>query len=249
MKKVMSFMLGAGMAASFALAGGHGIHWGYSGEGAPAHWGDLSEDFVLCKIGKNQSPIDLRTDKAYETDLPSIVFSYHAGSRNEINNGHSVQVNIKPGSYIMVDGIRFELKQFHFHTPSENTIDGKSFPMEAHFVHVDEDGNIAVVALMFEYGKKNSVLERFWNVMPERAGDRRDISISAEEIRKLFPKKRDYYRFNGSLTTPPCSEGVRWFVLKEPMTVTKKQVEQFARVMGEPNNRPVQPLNARCILK
>jgi len=249
MKKTVSLVLSTGLAATIAMAGGHGIHWGYSGEGAPAHWGDLSKEFFMCREGKNQSPVDLRTDRAFETDLPAIVFSYHASSRNEVNNGHSVQVNIKPGSYIMIDGIRFELKQFHFHTPSENTIDGKFFPMEAHFVHVDENGNIAVVALMFKYGKENEVLERFWNGMPERAGESRDISIPAEEIRELLPKKRDYYRFNGSLTTPPCSEGVRWFVLKEPVSVSKKQVEQFSRIMGEPNNRPVQPINARVILK
>jgi carbonic anhydrase len=249
MKKGLSLMVGACIAASLAFGGGHGVHWGYSGEGAPEHWGDLSKDFVMCKMGKNQSPIDLRTASAYETDLAPIVFGYHAGSLDEVNNGHSVQVNMRPGSYIMIDGIKFELKQFHFHTPSENTIDGKYFPFEAHFVHVDEKGNIAVVALMFEYGRENEVLARFWNGMPERAGDRRDISLPADEIKKLLPADRSYYRFNGSLTTPPCSEGVRWFVLKKAATISKQQVEQFARVMGEPNNRPVQPLNARCILK
>ena len=249
MKKIASFLLGGMAAATLAMAGGHGVHWGYTGHGSPEHWGDLSPDYVMCKLGKNQSPIDLRSDKAYETALAPIVFSYHTSTKNEVNNGHSIQVNIAPGSYIQVDGIKFELKQFHFHTPSENKIDGKHFPFEAHFVHVDEHGNIAVVAVMFRYGRENAALEKFWNGMPEHAGDSRDITMPVDVVKALLPKNRDYYRFNGSLTTPPCSEGVRWFVMKKPLEISEKQVKKFERVMHGFNNRPVQPVNARVILK
>jgi carbonic anhydrase len=236
-------------AASLALAGGHGAHWGYKGDTGPEHWGDLAPEFVMCKVGKNQSPINLRTTDAYETALPPLIFGYRAATRDEVNNGHSIQVNVRPGSFLQIDGKRFELKQFHFHTPSENTIDGKYFPMEAHFVHVDEAGDIAVVAVMFQYGEENKALAKFWNSMPLHAGDHHDIMMPAETFAALLPKKRDYYRFNGSLTTPPCSEGVRWFVLKKPLQISKAQAERFEEVMGGPNNRPVQPFNARVLLK
>jgi len=249
MKKLLSLATALVLGGSLLYGGGHGAHWGYTGQTGPEHWGDLSKDFEMCKLGKNQSPVDLRTDTAYKTDKAPIIFSYTASTDNEVNNGHSIQVNIKHGSFIQIDGMKFNLKQFHFHTPSENTIDGRYFPMEAHFVHVDDAGNIAVVAVMFKYGKTNEALQRFWDKMPADEGAKRYINESAKVVTALLPKKRDYYRFNGSLTTPPCSEGVRWFVMKEPLEVSKEQVAQFEKVMGGPNNRPVQPFNARMLLK
>jgi len=218
-------------------------HWGYEGAGAPAHWGDLKPEFHSCKDGLNQAPIDLKG--FVEAKLPKLTFDYKSASKEILNNGHSIQVNIAGGSTVEIDGIKFELKQFHFHTPSENNINGKSFPLEAHFVHASKDGELAVVALMFEEGDENKMLAQLWAKMPQKAGDKTKLEIA--DVTTLLPKERDYYRFNGSLTTPPCTEGVRWIVIKKSSTVSKAQVEQFAKVMVHPNNRPVQATNARII--
>jgi len=164
-----------------------------------------------------------------------------------LNNGHTVQVNIASGSTVIIDDIEFELKQFHFHTPSENNINGKSFPLEAHFVHVSKDGELAVVALMFEDGNENEMLGKLWAKMPIKSGEK--IKLEIADVTSLLPKDRDYYRFNGSLTTPPCTEGVRWIVLKKSTTLSKAQLDKFAKVMVHPNNRPIQPVNARIIVK
>ncbi|NPA28418.1 MAG: carbonic anhydrase family protein [Epsilonproteobacteria bacterium] len=221
------------------------IEWGYKGEIGPDKWGDLSPKFRMCKEGKNQSPINLT--RFIKAKLPAVEYSYNTKSTEVINNGHTIQVNLKSGSKINIDNIDFELKQFHFHTPSENKIDGKSFPLEAHFVHASKDGELAVVALMFEEGEENKVLSKIWQKMPTKADTKEKLEIS--DIKELLPKNKDYYRFNGSLTTPPCSEGVRWIVLKTPVTISKAQIDKFAKVMGHPNNRPIQPLNARVILE
>jgi carbonic anhydrase len=239
-------MLLAGMLlASCSAYSAAGAHWAYSGAEGPENWANLSPDYGACS-GKNQSPIDLTG--FVEGDLRPIHFSYQAGGKEILNNGHAVQVNYAPGSKIELDGHVFELKQFHFHAPSENHIDGKSFPMEAHLVHSDEDGNLAVVAVMFEEGVANTALEAAWAEMPEKEGDKHALAdpVAAES---LLPADRDYYRFNGSLTTPPCSEGVWWLVMKTPVSVSKEEIEHFAHVMHHPNNRPVQPVNARPVLQ
>ncbi len=248
MKKNFPYIITAGLTVALASASSDGAHWSYAGHTSPEHWGDLTPEFYMCKEGKNQTPINIHTDTAYAATLKPIQFHYYAASNEVVNNGHSEQVNIQPGSYLVVDGTKFDLKQFHFHAPSENTINGRSFPLEAHFVHLDKEGNIAVVALMFEYGKPNEVLEKIWSIMPDKEG-KRPLKISGDDIKNLLPKNKSYYRFNGSLTTPPCSEGVRWYVLKTPVEISKDQVEKFAKIMKHPNNRPVQPINARMILK
>jgi carbonic anhydrase len=235
--------------AVFSLSGNavSGEHWGYSGEAGPEHWGELSTDYVACAAGKNQTPIDI--SGMVDAKLPRLVINYKAaGGQEVINNGHTIQVNYAPGSTIEVDGKTFELLQFHFHSPSENHVNGKSFPMEAHFVHKDTDGNLAVLALMYTEGAKNHELEKAWKSMPHEAGEKADLS-PAVSAKALLPRRLDYFRFSGSLTTPPCSEGVRWLVLKAHATASKQQIEEFQRVMHHPNNRPLQPVNARVILK
>ena len=223
----------------------HAVHWGYKGENGPEHWGDIDPRFATCKNGVNQSPINLTGFT--EADLPAITFNYNLISTEMLDNGHTEQVNIKEGSSITVDGIKFELKQFHFHSPSENNINGKSFPLEAHFVHASKDGKLAVVAVMFEEGKANDALTELWDQMPEKVGEHH--AIDAKHLDALLPEDRDYYRFNGSLTTPPCTEGVRWLVMKKPVTLSKAQIEKFGKVLHMQNNRPLQPSNARMILK
>lgn len=237
---ILGFLLASGVAHA-----GEAPHWEYSGEAGPAHWAALSAEFSAC-AGKNQSPIDLRG--FIEADLAPIAFRYEGGVADIVNNGHTVQVNAAPGSAIEVDGIAFALRQFHFHAPSENLIDGKSFPLEAHLVHADKDGNLAVVAVMFDQGDANKVLEAAWPQMPRHGGEKAVLNAPVAPL-DMLPADRDYFRFNGSLTTPPCSEGVRWLVMKHAVTASAEQIAQFAHVMHHPNNRPVQAVNARPVLK
>jgi len=220
-------------------------HWGYTGHGGPDSWGELSEKFHTCAAGVNQSPIDV--SGSVEAKLPAIGFAYQGQPREIVNNGHTVQVNVAPGSYITVDGQQFELKQYHFHTPSENLIEGKQYPLEAHLVHADARGNLAVVAVMFEQGSHNAVLAQLWDELPRHGGEQHALA-AAPDLDALLPQDRSYYRFNGSLTTPPCSEGVRWLVLSQPLSIDSAQVDAFAAAVHGHNNRPVQPLHARIVL-
>jgi carbonic anhydrase len=230
-----------------AFAGGSASHWSYSGEEGPENWGSLDSEYVACSTGKNQTPIDIKG--MVEAELPPIVMSYQAnGGKGIINNGHTIQVNYAPGSTITVDGQAFELKQFHFHTPSENHIEGKSYPMEAHFVHLDKDSNITVIGLMYEEGAENAELQKAFAHMPHEAGEKDELP-DAVSAQAMLPEDMDYYRFTGSLTTPPCSEGVRWLMLKNHATASKEQIESFTHTMHHPNNRPIQSTNARVILQ
>jgi carbonic anhydrase len=247
MKKVvtLSLMIIGLCMASTVWAGEKG-HWDYSGHEGPKNWGKLDPKYAICSSGKNQSPINLAN--MVESDLSPITINYPSGGNEILNNGHTIQVNFKPGSTIVANGHTFELKQFHFHSPSENTIEDNTYPMEAHFVHADKNGNLAVIAVMFKTGQKNEALEKAWVFMPENAGEKQMLSIPVN-AKTLLPYKLDYYRFNGSLTTPPCSEGVLWIVMKYFQTASKAQIDKFTKTMGRPNNRPVQPANARAILK
>ncbi len=240
-------------AAIVALAGFSAVpqaagkaKWSYSGDAGPSKWGSLHASYSACSSGKNQSPINLT--RITKSDLKPIVFSYKRGGTEILNNGHTIQVNYTPGSTISVDGKKFELKQFHFHAPSENTIEGHSYPLEGHFVHADAKGNLAVVAVMYSVDSPLAELDKAWNHMPKKAGEKKTLP-TALHAGALMPKKRGYYRFNGSLTTPPCSEGVRWLVLSNYKEISAAQVEAFSHVMHHPNNRPLQPLNARAVLK
>ena len=150
------------------------------------------------------------------------------------------------GSDVSIGDHRYALKQFHFHSPSENEIDGKRHPLEAHFVHADADGNLAVVAVMFEEGAENKALKQAWAHMPEKAGQVLKADATAGD---LLPDNHDYYRYNGSLTTPPCTEGVTWLVMQHPLAASAKQIKQFEHVMHHPNNRPIQQANARLIMR
>ncbi|WP_200762632.1 carbonic anhydrase [Nitrosophilus alvini] len=247
MRKVVSVLAGGIIAAGALFAGSHGsAHWGYSGHEGPEHWGDLSPDYRICKDGKNQSPVDLTG--FIEAELPPLKLEYEAVATTVVNNGHTVKVNFGEGSELKVDGKEFELKQYHFHTPSENTIEGKYYPMEAHFVHASDKGELAVISVMIKEGKANPSLQAIVDNMPAHTGDKNSLKKYKLNAADLLPANKDYYRFNGSLTTPPCSEGVRWLVMKEPVEASKEQLKAFEKVMGK-NNRPLQPINARVILK
>ncbi len=232
------------MSAGPALAGQ--THWGYTGEEGPSHWGELDAEYEICAKGLNQSPINLTN--FIEAELEPITFDYTGLVKEIVNNGHSIQANYAAGSTIKLDGKIFELKQFHFHSPSENQINGKTFPMEAHFVHMDSKGHYAVIGVEFVIGDENAGMKKLWNQMPEKEGDKVGLSaqVRAEE---LLPANMDYYRYNGSLTTPPCTEGVYWLMMKDTVTISKEQVERFTAVMGHPDNRPIQPTDARPVLQ
>jgi len=247
LKKVLFLCL---FASSLVYAGVGGV-WGYSGHSDPAHWGDLKPEFAMCKKGKNQAPINISDTNILSAGaLEEIGFHYTEGATQAENNGHTVKVSVAPGNYIIIDDIKFELKQFHFHSPSENQIHGKNFPLEAHFVHQSKDGELAVIAVMYEEGKENKVLKKICKKVFSHIHQVNQCGLTATDINMLLPKNKDYYRFSGSLTTPPCSEGVRWLVLQNYLEISKQQIEKFVTVMMKGhNNRPVQSLNARKILK
>lgn len=224
---------------------GDAPHWDYAGKIGPEHWATLSPQYQEC-AGKNQSPVDI--EQSITADLTPPQFHYHSGGLETLNNGHTLQTNYAPGNSLIVDGKTFELKQFHAHAPSENRINGKSYPMEIHLVHADRDGNLAVVAVMLSEGAENPALKNAWAQLPQHVGDKHKLA-AAVATEDLLPTHRSYYRYEGSLTTPPCTEGVRWLVMQQPVTASKAQIAQFVRVLGHPNNRPVQALNARLVLK
>lgn len=224
-------------------------NWTYTGATGAEHWGDLSPDFITCKTGKNQSPINI---SSYTTDvkLPAISFKYNMLTADKIiNTGNSIQVNMWSGSggEITVDGEVFKLKDFYFHTPSENTIDGQHAPLEAQFMHVNKAGEIAVIAILFEPGAADRTLASLIKHMPMDKGQEEDVDADALDHMQGEFESKQYFRFNGSLTTPPCTEGVRWIVMKRPMTISKEQLEMFQKALKRPNARPVQALNARLV--
>jgi len=244
--KYSIFVYAALLLLTPAAWAGSGVGWGYEGDVAPTHWNTLDAQYATCGSGKNQSPVNItHTIKA---DLKPLQLHYSSTLAEVVNNGHTVQVNVNPGSTVSVEGETFALKQFHFHSPSENTIQGKSFPMEAHFVHANKAGQLLVIAAMFKSGNTNPALKQIWNQMPEKAGDKKllNTKLTAQDY---LPGKLAYYRFNGSLTTPPCTEGVRWYVLKDAVTISADQASKFKHVMHHDNNRPVQTSNARVILQ
>ena len=230
---------------AYADSSKHGSHWGYEGHEGPAHWAEMSKEFATCGSGSRQSPIDI--DMTISADLQPIQFDYKTVKLEILNNGHTIQVNRGQGSSITVDGEKYDLLQFHFHTPSENTVGGKPYDMEMHLVHKSAKGQLAVVGVFLKAGKDNAVLAKAWEHMPSHAGHKEQVASVSLNAADLLPADRSYNRFNGSLTTPPCSEGVKWFVMKQPIEVSAAQVQAFAKVIGH-NARPVQPLNDRFVL-
>jgi carbonic anhydrase len=233
-------------AAVTSQASGSGSHWGYYGDEGPDHWGDLSEKFATCKTGEAQSPINITTRTP--ANLPPLQIQYRASNLEIVNNGHTIQVNVEPGSRLLVNDKSYELKQFHFHTHSEHELDGHYLPMEMHFVHKSDDGELAVIGVLARTTyRDNPVLARIWEQMPQKAGE----SVKPPRLRlnpvSLMPAARDYVTYSGSLTTPPCTEGVRWIVMQQPARVSGQQVQQFTKTISD-NARPVQPLNDRQVL-
>jgi carbonic anhydrase len=234
---------GAQAADHKADAKGHAVHWSYTGEGAADHWGDLESGFATCKLGKAQSPIDIRDAK--KATLPAIAFGYAGGAAEVVNNGHTIQVNLAKGGAVKVASGEYSLLQFHFHTPSEEKINGQNYPLVAHLVHRNDKGTLAVVAVLFSLGKENATLKKVFAVMPAKADGKAAIE-GGLNVTDMLPAKQEYFSFLGSLTTPPCSEGVRWHVLKQTVEMSQAQLDTFKKLYPM-NARPVQPLNGRSV--
>lgn len=230
--------------AQEAKAPGH--EWAYSGEHGPERWGDLSPEYATCKVGQLQSPINIRGSR--KTPMPPIQFEYKPSGFKIVNTGHSIQVNYDPGSFISVGDKRYELRQFHFHHPSEERIEGKAYDMVIHLVHADSDGRLAVVAVLLKSGTYNPTIQKLWDYLPADDGSERTVAGVKVSAANLLPQSFGYYTFDGSLTTPPCSEGVKWFVLKTPLEISSQQVSAFAKLYPH-NARPTQPLNGRMIIE
>jgi carbonic anhydrase len=218
--------------------------WDYGQEHGPQHWGDLKPEFAACKVGHRQSPVDIQgTQKA---DLPAIQFDYQPSPLRIVDNGHTIQVTYAAGSSIRVGEARYELKQFHFHRPSEARVHGRSYDMELHLVHEDEAGHLAVVAVLLEHGHENPLVRELWKDVPREKEKEALLEAVRIDAAQLLPSDRGYYTFDGSLTTPPCSEDVTWFVLKRPVQISADEVAQFAKLYPR-DARPTQPLHGRVV--
>lgn len=235
-------LLTLGLAAFVAVGTAGASHWGYSGKHAPEHWGNLDPAFSACKNGREQSPVNVNRMK--HKGYAHLQLNYPVEQLSIFNNGHSVEVVPLLGRYTMkLDGKVYELKQFHFHTPSEHTYDGKHYPMEVHFVHQAKNGAVCVLAVNYKKGNKNRVLA---SLLKQKLHDRKPVRVKdLADIRGLFPVDKRVITFRGSLTTPPCTEGVKWVIFNTPMTASSKQIEKMHEMIGFNNNRPVQPLNGR----
>ncbi len=218
-------------------------HWSYAGEGGPVHWGELSADYATCKLGQNQSPINIDTQHVIKAELPALKFDYHASQATVVNNGHTIQVNLEEAGSLGVGEASYQLVQFHFHSPSEHTIDGKHADLVAHLVHKNAAGQLAVVGVLFNTGEANAALQKVWAVMPQQVGEKNQGTFTFNPA-ELLPADTQYYAYTGSLTTPPCSEGVAWHVLKQIGQVSAAQVKTYAGMYPQ-SVRPVQPANAR----
>src|SRR6266568_170428 len=220
-------------------------HWTYEGPTGPEKWAEVDPANAVCKLGGAQSPVDL-TNPLRVAALAGLQVDYVSTKVRVTNNGHTFQVNADKGSSVKIEGKRFDLLQFHFHTPSEHTLDGKPFPLEMHLVHQAADKTLAVVGVLLNEGTTNTVLGRFWERLPKAPGEV-DTGVSIE-MKDLLPRGTDdYFTYSGSLTTPPCTESVRWVVLKQPLQMSKAQIATF-RAVFPMNARPTMPLGARYLL-
>jgi len=218
-------------------------HWDYAGPAGPAAWGSLNPGFATCARGERQSPIDIR--EGLRVDLEPIRFDYRPVPFEVIDNGHTVQVNVGPGNAIEVNRQRYELLQFHFHRPSEERVDGRRFEMVAHLVHRSPEGRLAVVAVLIEAGGQHPLIQQVWNSLPLEKGEPL-TGPAPMDLNGLLPEDRRYFTYMGSLTTPPCSEGVMWLVLKQPVDVAVEQIGLFARLYPM-NARPLQATAGRRV--
>jgi carbonic anhydrase len=237
-----------------AAAPAEGPHWSYEGATAPATWGTLSADWSPCGDGKSQSPIDI--DQTVRSDVPalgadfkpaSLKIVHHAHIADGINNGHTIQINYPEGDMLTIGDEQFQLVQYHFHGPSEHTVRGQHYPMEMHLVHKSAEGKLAVVGVFIEEGAHNAAFDPIWSNLPSTKGSENHYENVMVDVDALLPAVKTSYRYDGSLTTPPCSEGVKWIVMTTPIQLSADQIGVFRAIVNG-NNRPTQPLNGRSVV-
>lgn len=228
---LMTLILGGGLI--------YGSSWNYLDHG-PDQWGKLDQEWKMCQVGKEQSPINIQTKKVL-VNAGHLNFSYELASDNIINNGHTLQINFNKGNFVEWNGDKFNLLQFHLHTPAENKIDDKGFPLEIHFVHQDEQGKLLVVSVLFEKGEANPILQSIIDVLPLQEMKKDKLQIKVNPFQTT-----GFYNFNGSLTTPPCSENVQWIVMEHTLQASEKQITALHKVLGD-NARNLQNLGHRKI--
>jgi carbonic anhydrase len=221
-------------------------HWSYEGETGPQAWGSLKKEFTVCAIGKRQAPINIEETTTLQGPAEPLQFNYQPSSGTVVNNGHTIQVDLTGDNTVTVRGSIYKLLQFHFHTPSEERVNGQGFAMVAHLVHKNAENQLAVVAVLLEPGVTNSLIHQVWTYMPLDSGDRVSMPTGLIDMNALLPKDPRYYQFMGSLTTPPCTEGVLWMVMKQATTMSKEQIKLFTQIFPH-NARPVQALNGRSV--
>ena len=221
------------------------VCWGYEAENGPDVWGQLNPEYRLCSAGIHQSPIDIVNPTPAK--LSPITFNYQSTSLNICNTGNTIEVAYPAGSWIEVDGTKYHLLQFHFHAPSEHTVAGNLYDMEMHLVHKSEDGTLAVIGVLIESGSINTAFTPFWNYLPSVPGESEQIKEVILNASDLLPSTKHTYRYVGSLTTPPCSEDVKWFMLTTPIKMAHSQIAAFKEILYD-NNRSPQPLNGRELL-
>jgi carbonic anhydrase len=231
-------------AAAATVAVSDTKNWSYSGETGPDHWAAMNNDYSACGSGKTQSPIDLKWHKPVKASAMSA--NYKSSKAFVSDNGHSIQMAFDMGGSIKIKGQTYDLMQVHFHSPSEHTLSGKQFPLEAHFVHKNADGKTVVLAAFFKEGKENAVITKIWNAIPNppAPASANDMQISAKD---LMPPMKTYYEYTGSMTTPPCTEDIHWMVFNTPLNISKAQIETLHKFHAD-NNRPTQSLNDRKVI-
>lgn len=224
----------------------HEVHWSYNGENGPEFWAKLKPEWKVCADGRTQSPINLVG--RFGSGVPALTYEYKSSALTVVNNGHTIQANVAEGGGVVLEGKRYKLLQFHFHTPSEEQINGRANDMVAHLVHKSEDGKLLVIGVLLNRGKDNPVLKPVFDNMPGKASEEKAVPNAGFDANRLLPASRNYFHYDGSLTTPPCSEGVKWFVLKNVGNVSPKQYEAFTQLYPY-NARPVQAVNGRTIVE
>lgn len=224
----------------------HTVRWAYKGAGGPENWGKLKPAYKMCSEGLRQSPINFEI--AETAKLGTLELHYKVSLIEMVNNGHTIRANYGKGSYITIGSDRYDLQYFHFHTPSEHQIAGRKFPMEIHFVHRNKRGQLAVLGVLAAYGDYNLAARELWDRLPARAYTKSADTRALINARDLLPENTSYFRYNGSLTTPPCTENVKWMVLRTPVRFSEKQIAKLHRIIGM-NARPAQDRNSRYLLQ
>ena len=241
---ITGLIIGVTAFGGMALAEGP-VHWGYEGEDGPEHWGELSPDYALCSTGTEQSPIDIPAGAPLNP--ADLGYNYLPSAVNIFNNGHTIQVNYDPGSSLQIDNTEYELIQYHFHAHSEHTNNGEAAPMEMHLVHRNADGGLAVVGVWLKSGAENAAFAPVFDNLPTIEGEPEAVAGAAVNADELLPAERAYHRYNGSLTTPPCTENVKWVMLGNSVELSEAQISAYTGIFNN-NFRPTQSFNARAFL-